>query len=118
MYKKKATGWSTQHEVLDFFLDTDEFTIPLPTRKSKELRERLAWWPWSRMTATAKEILVLAGKLYPAALVVRPGRYFVRPLLQPCGLHLNGDEFRGIGDAWGRHRKKADAEKVLYIPEP
>lgn len=41
---RKVTDWSKQHEVLGFFLDTDELTISLPIRKIKELKEKLAQW--------------------------------------------------------------------------
>jgi len=60
-------------------------------------------------------VLVLAGKLHHAAFVIRPGRYFVRRLLQLTGLHLNGAERAGGGDTWGRQRKKAHSRKVLRL---
>lgn len=97
--QKKATDWSTQHETLGFFLDTNDLTISLSLRKSKELKDKLAHWAWSRKTPTVKEFLVLSGKLHYSALVVRPGRYFVRRLLQLCRLHLNENEVRRRGEA-------------------
>lgn len=113
--QKKVADWSTQHEVLFFFSDTDELTVSLPIRKSKELKEKLAQWTCSRETATVKGVLVLAAKLYQAALVARPGRCFMRRLLQLCELHLNGDEVKIGGNVWGRHRKKGDAKIVFRM---
>ena len=99
---KKVTNWSTQHEVLGFWLDTVKMSISLPDRKVKDFQERLEEWPEGRKTATVREVLVLAGKLHHAAYVVRPGRYFVRRLLQLNKLHLSGDERAGGGGAWGK----------------
>ena len=87
----------------------------LQPERVDELREMLQKWPSARMHATVKEVLVLAGKLHHAAFVIRPGRYFVRRLLQLAGLHLNGVERAGGGDAWGRQRKKAQASKRLAL---
>lgn len=68
-----VTGWATQQEVLGYDIDSEITTIALPTRKVDELHVRLAEWPAGRQTATARELLVFA---------IRPGRYFVRRLLQ------------------------------------
>ena len=57
----------------------------------------------------------MAGKLHHAAYVVRPGRYFVHRLLRLANLHLTGEESRGGGDAWGRLRRKAEAERRLDL---
>lgn len=57
-------------------------------------------WPTTRRMATLNEVLVLAGQLHYAAVVIRPGRYFVeRGLLQFAGLHLDGAEQAGGGGA-------------------
>ena len=47
--------------------------------------------------------------------LIRPGRYFVRRLLQLSKLHLNGQEKRRGGG--GEGRKKAEAGRVLYLTE-
>ena len=101
--------------VLGWLVDTEAGTISLPEQKVQDLRERLAEWPPHRKQATVREVLVLAGKLHHAAFVIRPGRYFVHRLLQLAGLHLNGMERAGGGDAWGRHRRKAHARKVVQL---
>ena len=83
----------------------------MPARKVEELRELLVDWPVGRSTATVREVLVLTGKLHHAAYVIRPGRNFVRWLLQLSRLHQNGQERRG--GAWRRGRNKAEAGRVL-----
>ena len=95
--QKKVTGWATQQEVLGYDIDTESMTIALPPRKVDDLRAQVAKWPVGRETATVKEVLVLAGKLHHASFVIRPGRYFVRRLLQLSNLHLNGAERAGGG---------------------
>ena len=60
---------------------------------------------------TVREVLSLAGKLHHTAYVIRPGRYFVHKLLRLANLHLSGEEMRGVGDAWVRLRKVAEAER-------
>ena len=95
--QKKVTDWAPQKDMLGFDLDAEKMTIALPARKVRELREPLEEWPAGRCTATVRKVLVLAEKLHHAAYVIRPGRYFVRRLLQLSGLHLNGQERRGVG---------------------
>ena len=89
---RKVTGWATQQEVLGYGIGTESMTIALPARKVDDLYARVAEWPPERETATVKEVLVLAGKLHHASFVIRPGRYFVRRLLQLSNLHLSGAE--------------------------
>ena len=36
--RKKATGWATQQEVLEYDIDTESMTIALPTQKVDDLR--------------------------------------------------------------------------------
>ena len=81
----------------------------------EDLRQRLEGWPPERWTATVREALSIAGKLHHAAYVVRQGRYFVHRLLRLANLHLTGEELRGGGDAWGRLRRNAEAERIVKI---
>ena len=50
-----------------------------------------------------------------ASFVIRPGRHFVRRLLQLSNLHLSGAERAGGGEAWGKYRKRAQARRVLRL---
>lgn len=61
-----------------------------------------------------REVLMLAGKLHHASYVVRPGRYFFYRLLLLSVLYL-GEELAVGGGAWGRTRKKAEAERALML---
>ena len=113
--QKKVTDWATRQEVPGFDLDTERMTISLLGRKINELRDMLQEWTEKRNNATVREVLVLAGKLHHVAYVIRPGRYFVRRFLQLSKLHMKGQEKRRGGG--GRERKKAGAERVLYLTE-
>ena len=84
--------WAPRKEVLGFDLDTERMAISLPGRKNNEQREMLQEWPEERSNAAVREVLVIAGKLHHVAYVTRPGRYFVRRILQLSKLHLNGQE--------------------------
>ena len=61
---KKVTDWALRQEALDCDLYTERVTIPLPGRKTNELREVLQEWPEERSKKTVREGLVLAGKLH------------------------------------------------------
>ena len=87
-------------------------TVGLLQRKLEDLQQRLATWLPERREETVREVLSLAGKLHHAAYVVRPRRYFVRRLLRLTNQHLT-EESSGGGDAWGRLRRKAEAERRL-----
>ena len=98
-----------------YYIDTESMTIAMPTRKVDDLRARVAEWTAERQSATVRGVLVLAGKLHHASFVIRPGRYFVRRLLQLSNLHLSGAERAGGGEAWGKYRKRAEARRVLRL---
>ena len=99
--RKKVANWAPQQDVLGFDLDMQRMTISLPA-KVREVQELLEECPPGKRTATVREVLVVVGKLHHAAYVIRRGTYFVHLLLQLSGLHLNGQEKRGRGSAWGR----------------
>ena len=105
---KKVTDWAPQLELLGFNLDMEKLTTSLPPRNIRELQELLEEGPERRRTATVRDILVLAGKLHHVSYVIRPGRPFVRWLLQLSKLRLNGEEKverGGRGGGVGRRRK-------------
>ena len=89
--------------------------IALPTRKVGDFRARVAESTAVRQSATVREVLVLEGKLHHASFVIRPGRYFVRRLLQISNLYLSEAE-RAAGGAWGRYRKRTEARRGLRLP--
>ncbi|CAM9352797.1 unnamed protein product, partial [Discosporangium mesarthrocarpum] len=65
---------------------THTMRVGLPQAKLDKLKAVLAAWPGDRQTAYASEIHQLAGYLQHVLRVVRPGRYFVWPLLRLTGL--------------------------------
>lgn len=62
-----------------------------------------------------RKVLVLAEKLHHAIYVVRPGRCFVRRLLQMSGVHLNGEGLTRRDRACERTRKKTGVERILGL---
>ena len=54
--RKKMTGWSTAHEVLAPWLETEDMTVGLPQNKLEDLRQRLANWLPKRREATVREV--------------------------------------------------------------
>ena len=108
------TGLAIAQEFLGLSLDTEDM-VRLTQRKLEDLRQRLVKWPPERREATGREVLYLAGKLYHAAYVVQPGRYFVHRLLRLANLHLTGEEPRVGGDTWGRLRRKAETARRLEL---
>ena len=75
---QRVTGWATQQEVLGYDIDTECMAIALSARKVDGLSARVAKWTAGRETATAKEVVVPAGKLHRASFVIRP-RLALRP---------------------------------------
>lgn len=49
--------------------------------------------------------------------LIRPGKFFVRQLLQLNKPHLGGKIKRGGGVAWGRGRTKTECRRVLGLTE-
>ena len=115
MSREKITGWSIAQDILGLWGDTEDMTVGLLQRKLEDLRQRLANWPPERREATVREVLSLAMKMHHVSYMVPPGQYFVDRLLRLGNLHLAGEESRGGRDAWGRLRKKTEAERRLEL---
>lgn len=64
---------------------------------------------------TMREVPVLARKLHHPTYMVRPGRCFVRRLLQLGGRRLNGEKLARGGSVKGRIKKKAETERVIRL---
>lgn len=75
----KSEGPVTCLSFLGVLLDTDNFELRLPQDKLHRLRELVVWWS-GRSSATRKEFESLLGHLSQAAMVIRPGRAFLREL--------------------------------------
>ena len=63
LFTSKITDGDTRLEVLGWIIDTEAFTVTLPSRKRLKLRSLLAEWPPSRASASARQVSKLAGFL-------------------------------------------------------
>ena len=61
-------------------------TISLPQGKVGQLRELLTEWPRDRRSAPESKLRSLRGKLLHVCEVVRPGKFFVRRMLNQLGM--------------------------------
>lgn len=82
----KLSSWMTKLVVLGWEIDTVAMTIAAPVEKLESLRVMLQQWPPHRATASETEVRGLVGKLLHLCEVARPGRYFVRRMLNQLGL--------------------------------
>lgn len=86
----KLVGPSTVLTFLGIEIDTMTGQLRLPGDKLARLNEVLSVWS-ERRCCTKRELLSLIGTLHHAAVVVRPGRVFLRRLIDlsmiPKGLH-------------------------------
>ena len=76
----KLVGPATTMVYLGIQIDTISFTISIPKEKMDEVLQLLPKW-CSRRTCKKRELLSLVGKLNFFATAVRPGRMFVRRLI-------------------------------------
>ncbi len=78
---EKLEGPATRLKFLGIILDTESQSLHLPQEKLEELRSLVASWLGKKF-ASVKELESLVGKLQHASTVVRPGRSFMRRLLE------------------------------------
>lgn len=83
---EKTTSWDTCMDMLGWSIDTVAMTISVPQEKVVHLRALLDEWPADRRVAPIKEARSLLGKLLHLSEVVRPGKFFVRRILNQLGL--------------------------------
>ena len=93
--------------MLGWTIDTISMTISVTQEKVAQLRALVAEWPTDRRVATVKEVRSLLGKLLHLCEVVRPGKFFVRRILNQLGLApLKAGEGLGNGvNVEGKHRR-------------
>ena len=72
--------------MLGWDIDTVAMTISVPLEKLKQLRDTLHEWCPDRVLASEEELRSLIGRLLHFCEVVRPGKYFVRRMLNQVGL--------------------------------
>ena len=77
----KLEGPATQLTFLGILLDTERMEVRLPEDKMEQLQQMVAEWRAKR-TCTKRELLSLLGVLHHACQVVRPGRSFLRRMIE------------------------------------
>ena len=96
--REKITSWDTRMEMLGWMIDTVAMTISVTQERVVQLRALLAQWPAERRAAPVKEVRSLLGKLLHLCEVVRPGKFFIRRILNHLGLApLRAGEETGAG---------------------
>ena len=78
---KKYGGWASVGDLLGLRIDLNKMMISLPQDKVTKARELLAEFPPTRTKSTYKEIMSLIGRLRHYAFCIRPGRYFLRRMI-------------------------------------
>ena len=76
----KVEGPATTLTFLGIEIDSTTMQLRLPERKLRDLRNSISGW-CSRRACTKRELLSLIGQLQHAASVVKPGRTFLRRLI-------------------------------------
>ena len=86
----KISLWDTRLWVLGWDIDTVAMTTSVPLEKLERLRDTLHEWSPDRVVASEEELRSLIGRLLHLCEVVRPGKYFVRRMLnqvlEPTGV--------------------------------
>lgn len=94
----KCEGPTSSLVFLGFELDTEVMEVRLPPQKLRRILDLVE--DWLRKRACKKHDLeCLLGHLQHAAIVVRPGRTFVRRLLELLGAFRNRDHWIRLGCA-------------------
>ena len=77
---EKVEGPSTKIPFLGIELDTESLTLALPAEKLYNLKTMVAGWQ-GKKSCTKRELLSLIGHLQHACKVVKPGRTFLRRMI-------------------------------------
>ena len=85
----KTAGPSSKITFLGVEIDSQQLTLRLPEEKLTELRALVSSWLYKKV-AVARDLKSVVGKLENACKVVRPGRSFLRRMLDLLrGVHSN-----------------------------
>ena len=106
----KVSSWSTSLGVLGWTIDTVAMVISLTSAKLLQLCILLEAWPPSRTVASEYELRSLMGKLLHVSEVVRPGKCFVRRIINQLGtspVRLWDERFGVLGAGKGRRKLRA-----------
>ena len=83
---EKTTSVATRMEMLGWQIDTVRMTVAVTPEKIANTQALLAEWPDDRRPACVHEVRSLLGKLLHLCEVVRPGKFFIRRILNQLGL--------------------------------
>ena len=78
---RKTEGPSSVITILGIELDTVSMTVQLPTPKLVRLRREILWWK-NLKSCTKRELLSIIGQLQHAYSVIKPGRSFLRRMIE------------------------------------
>ena len=103
---EKVVGPATEIDFLGFVIDTQAMEIRLPKEKLPRMKQLILSWR-GKKGCSKRELLSLIGNLQHASAVVKPGRTFLRRMidLSKCQVHLNSHlrlnvEFRADLQWW------------------
>lgn len=82
----KITNWGTCLEVLSWIIDTESFTVTLPSPKRLKLRVIRSEWPPSWACASAKQVFQRVVFLMQVSFAFRPGSFLLHHILASVGL--------------------------------
>ena len=114
--RAKATNWASQASILGVGVCTHTMTVFLMEDQSQELHELLysVFVPALR-AATPRRIMSLVGKLRCRAYCIRPGRFFLRRLINAAGCLRHLDILIPLGPEF--HADLAMWRELLEDPE-
>ena len=78
----KVEGPKSCLTFLGIEIDTDQLQMRLPVKKLKKVKEEVQYWLCRRKACKKRELQSLCGLLQHACKVVRPGRIFLRRLIE------------------------------------
>lgn len=101
----KTVGPTTCLGFLGIELDTEALTARLPAKRLADMQQLLSTWDHTRRLVSVPELQSLIGKLQFACKVVRPGRTYLRRLID-MQTDMERAQRRGV---WGPRRLSNEA---------
>ena len=111
---RKISPWDIVLCVLGWEINTVAQTISVPVAKLEQLRDTLNEWPSDRAYASKGELHSLIGRILHLCEVVRPGKHFVRRMLNQVGLapvRAWSEKFHGP------HARPASSSRIRLGPD-
>lgn len=116
LQRAKATHWASQASILGVGVCTHTMTVFLEKDQSGELRQLLySEFVPALVAATPRRIMSLVGLLRCRAYCIRPGRYYLRRLINAAGCLRSLDTLVPLGPAF--HADLAMWRELMDDPE-